>query len=326
MSMPVRNHLSRWIIPILIGILVLSGCAAAQAPREEPAYDQSMGAAPGAPPAPAEIARESEGVTSQTVTNVTTQGAERIVIKNGNLTIVVADPPESMDAISQIAQEMGGYVVSANLYKEQLSGGIEVPRASITIRVLAEKMDEAIRRIRGQSNQDPLSENINRQDVTSDYVDLQSRLKNLEAAEVELTEIMQEATKTEDVLAVYNQLVSIREQIEVIKGQIKYYDESAALSSISIELIADEAVQPIEIGGWQPQGVLKNAVEALIRSLQFLANAIIWIVVYLLPVLFFLFVIFILPPLLLIWFWRRRRKQMAAQKQPPAPPAAASPA
>jgi hypothetical protein len=117
MSLPVRNPLSRWIIPIIIGILVLSACAGAAAPREEPAFDQSMGAAPGAPPAPAEIAPESEGFTSQTVTNVTNQGAERIVIKNGNLSIVVADPPKSMDAISQMAQEMGGFVVSANLYR-----------------------------------------------------------------------------------------------------------------------------------------------------------------------------------------------------------------
>ena len=326
MSLPVRNPLFRWIIPMLIGVLMLSACAQAPAAQEAPAFDQSMGAAPPAPAAPAEIAREAEGVTSQSVTNYSAQGAERIVIKNGNLSIVVVDPPKSMDAISQMAQEMGGFVVSANLYKEQLSSGIEVPRASITIRVPAERMDEAFRRIRAQSNQDPLSENISSQDVTSDYVDLQSRLKNLEAAEAELTEIMQEATKTEDVLAVYNQLVSIREQIEVIKGQIKYYDESAALSAISIELIADEAVQPIEIGGWQPQGVLKNAVEALIRSLQFLANAIIWIVIYVLPVLAILFVIFILPPLLLIRFWRRRKKQKTVQNNPPTPPAAAPPA
>jgi len=248
------------------------------------------------------------------------------VIKNGNLTIVVVDPPQSMDTIGRMAEEMGGFVVSANLYKEQLSSGLEVPRASVTIRVPAEQMDEAMRRIREQSNQDPLSENINSQDVTSEYVDLQSRLKNLEAAEAELTEIMEEAQKTEDVLAVYNQLVSIREQIEVIKGQIKYYDESAALSAISVELIADEAVQPIEIGGWQPQGVLKNAVEALLRSLQFLVNALIWIVIYVLPVLAILFLIFVLPPLLLFRAWRRRQKSKAAQKQPPTPPAATPPA
>jgi hypothetical protein len=324
MYRPARKSLSRWIIPLLIGILLLSGCAQAAAPTEAPAYDQSMGAAP---PAPGEVAREAEGGgTSQSVANFPEQATERIVIKNGNLTIVVVDPPQSMDTISRMAEEMGGFVVSANLYKEQLSSGIEVPRASITVRVPAEQMDEAMRRIREQSNQDPLSENINSQDVTSDYVDLQSRLKNLEAAEAELTKIMEEAQKTEDVLAVYNQLVSIREQIEVIKGQIKYYDESAALSAINVELIADEAVQPIEIGGWQPQGVLKNAVEALLRSLQFLVNALIWIVIYVLPVLLILFLIFVLPPLLLIRAWMRRKKRKAAQNQTPTPPAATPPA
>ena len=214
---PVNRSPIRWLIPLLIITLALSGCAQAAAPAQPPAYDE-MSAAPGAP---VEVAREAEGAgTSQSVANLSAQSAERIVIKNGSMTVVVVDPPTSMDAISQMAQEMGGFEVSANLYREQLSSGIEVPRASITIRVPAERMDEAMRRIREQSNQDPLNENVNSQDVTGDYVDLQSRLKNLEAAEVELTEIMQEAQKTEEVLAVYNQLVSIREQIEVIKGQI----------------------------------------------------------------------------------------------------------
>jgi hypothetical protein len=319
---PDSKRLIRWFIPLLIGILMFSGCAQAAAPTQAPAYDQSMGAPPAAP-APA---REAEGGVSQSVTNPAAQSVERIVIKNGSMTIVVADPPQSMDVIRQMAEEMGGFVVTANLYKEQLSSGIEVPRASITIRVPAERMDEAMRRIREQSGQDPLNENINSQDVTSDYVDLQSRLKNLEAAEAELTRIMEEAQKTEDVLAVYNQLVSIREQIEVIKGQIKYYDESAALSAISVELIADKAVQPIEIGGWQPQGVLKNAVETLIRSLQFLVNALIWIVIYVLPVLALLFLVFVLPPLLIIRAWMKRKKRKAAQAQPPAPPTENPPA
>jgi hypothetical protein len=320
---PDQKRLIRWLIPLLIGVLILSGCASAAAPSEAPAYDQSMEAPP---VAPEPVAREAEGGVSQSITNPAPQSVERIVIKNGNLTIVVADPPQSMDVISQMAQEMGGFVVTANLFKEQLSNGIEVPRASITIRVPAERMDEAMRRIRELSGQDPMNENINSQDVTSDYVDLQSRLKNLEAAEAELTRIMEEAQKTEDVLAVYNQLVSIREQIEVIKGQIKYYDESAALSAISVELIADEAVQPIEIGGWQPQGVLKNAVEALIRSMQFLVNALIWIVIYVLPVLALLFLIFVLPPLLIIRAWMKRKQRKAAKEQPPAPPAGNPPA
>jgi hypothetical protein len=302
---------------LLIGAMALSACARAAAPTESPAYDQVMGMAP---PAPAEVARESEGGASQTIANLPAQSTERLVIKNASLSIVVVDPPRAMDEIVRMAEELGGFVVTANLYKEQLSSGVEVPRASVTVRVPAERLDEALRRIREQSNQDPLRESINSQDVTSEYVDLRSRLSNLEAAEAELREIMQEATKTEDVLAVYNQLVSIREQIEVIKGQIKYYEESAALSAISVELIADKAVQPIEIGGWQPKGVIKDAVEALIRSLQFLINALIWIIIYILPVLAILFVIFVLPPLLLIRAWLRRRKRKAALVQSPTPP------
>jgi hypothetical protein len=123
------------------------------------------------------------------------------------------------------------------------------------------------------------------------------------------------------VLNVYNQLVQVREQIEVIKGQIKYYEQSAALSSISVELIADEAVQPLEIGGWRPDGVAKDALQALINTLKFLANALIWIIIYILPVLLVLYVIVFLP-LSLVWrAWKRRR---AARKQAITPPAGKS--
>ena len=82
----------------------------------------------------------------------------------------------------------------------------------------------------------------------------QARL-NLEEAEAQLQEIMDGAVRTEDVLNVHNQLVFVREQIEVIQGQIQYFEQSAAFSMISIELVADAAVQPLNIGGWQPAGV-----------------------------------------------------------------------
>lgn len=236
---------------------------------------------------------------------------ERIVIKNGRLEIVVPAPQESMDRIAKLAEELGGYVVSANLYQNTLGDGREVPRATITIRVLAEKMDEAMARIEAESDQLPRNKTVDSQDVTSEYTDLESRLRNLEAAEAQLVEIMESATRTEDVLNVYNQLVQVREQIEVIKGQMKYYEESARLSSISVDLIANEAVQPINIGGWEPVGIVKDAIEALIRGLQVLVSVLIWLVVFVLPILLVIFV-----PLFLIVRgvirWRRRRKGLAA--------------
>ena len=83
------------------------------------------------------------------------------------------------------------------------------------------------------------------------------------------------------------------------------------MSSVSIELTPDELVQPIEVGGWRPEGTLKDAVETLIHVLQFLVDALIVIVVVILPV-----VLVIIGPLVALFFLiraivRRRRARKA---------------
>ena len=125
---------------------------------------------------------------------------------------------------------------------------------SISIRIPSERLNQVLETIKAEATQPVISENINSQDVTADYVDLSSRLTNLEATEAQLQQIMDEAVKTDDVLAVYSRLTDIRSQIEVIKGQMKYYEESARLSMVSVDLVADEATQPVTIGGWQLKG------------------------------------------------------------------------
>ena len=230
---------------------------------------------------------------------------ERVVIKNASLEIVVDAPDQSMQSISRMAEEMGGFVVSANLYKTQTSDGQEVPRASITIRVPAEKLDAALERIEAESDRLPLNKNINSQDVTSEYTDLDSRLTNLDAAEEQLMQIMERATRTEDVLNVFDQLTRVREQIEVIKGQMQYFENSAKLSAIHVELIPNEVIQPISIGGWEPVGVVKDAVQTLIVALQGLVNIAIWLALFILPIV----LIIGIPLYLIIRGVRRRRKR-----------------
>jgi len=298
---------------VIIMTILLGACASALS-EPQMAYDQAAGEfeapmerAPEAAPAFDAEMQEEKLTLNQSAYQGDT--VERIVIKNASLTLIVDHPGVSMDNIAQLAEDMGGFVVHANMYQQQLDGGVHVPRASITIRVPAERLNEALERIKAESDQEPDSAGINSQDVTSDYVDLQARLRNLENTESQLTEIMEEARRTEDVLAVYDELVKVREQIEVIKGQIKYYDEAAALSSINIELIADEAAQPLSIGGWQPEGVVKSAVQALIDTMQFLVNALIWILLYILPVLLVIYLVFVLP-ISLVWKrWRKRRQE-----------------
>ena len=292
---------------MLMFTLILSACASAQLSADK-AEERSAAQ----PPAPMEAPAEGS------IAPVTDQDINRLVIKNARLSIVVDDPSASMDSIAKMAEEMGGYVVSANVYQRELENGGKTTQASTTLRVPAERLNEAISFIKSQSNQDALNETIESQDVTSEYIDLESRLRSLEEAEAQYQKIMENATTTEDVLKVYNEMVRTQQEIEVIKGQMKYYEESAALSAISVELIANEAAQPLTIGTWEPTGVIKSAVQALIKTLKFLANALLWILIYVLPVLLVLYIIVVLPVTLV---WRAIRRSRAKKTAPPTPQA-----
>jgi len=209
----------------------------------------------------------------------------RLVIRNADLAIVVKDPKASMTEITKLAEKMGGFVVASNLYQSYYGpNNTEVPEATITIRVPVEKLDEALTSIK-QDAVDINYENVTGQDVTSEYVDLQSRLTAKQLAEKKLTQILDAADKTEDVLAVYTQLQFIQTDIEVLKGQIKYYEESASLSAISVRLIAEAGTQPITVGPWTPTGTAKAAVQDLIYFFQNFVEFLIRFVLYNLPAL-----------------------------------------
>jgi hypothetical protein len=249
--------------------------------------------------APAPMAYDSAGqvLTSNQVEAVQ---VERKVIKNADMAIVVKDPKESMKAIVALAEGMGGYVISSNLYESTYGpNNIPVPEASVSIRIPAGKLTEALETIKKDAVEVNY-ENVTGQDVTDQYVDLTSRLAAKQAAEKKLVQIMEAAEKTEDVLAVYMQLQQIQSEIEVLKGQIKYIDQSAAMSSVSVRLIAEEGAQPIEIGGWKLQGTAKSAVEDLVYFTQGFTRFLIRFVIYILPAL-----ILIAIPASLLYFGGR---------------------
>lgn len=202
----------------------------------------------------------------QIVSNIAS--AERLVIQNVDMNIVISDPKARMGEIAEMAVEMGGFVVSSNLYHSTYGpNNIEVPEGSITIRVPSKRLDEALEKIKDDVVEVKY-ENRSGEDVTNQYVDLQSRLAAKQEAEKKLLQIMETADKAEDVLAIYMQVQNIQTEIEVLKGQIKYFEESAALSAISIRLTAEETVKPIEIGGWKLQGTANDAVQDLILFTQ----------------------------------------------------------
>jgi hypothetical protein len=311
-----------WLVILSISIMLSSCALAPNATEESVDYEaeQKMGLPMTSPAAPrmemAEDVNEGE-YTGGSSFDSTVIDAERIVIKNASLSIVVSDPSSSMQSITKMAEGMGGFVVNSNMYKTTTNQGLEVPIANVTIRVPAEKLDQALIQIKGLVEDpkiDILNEDISGQDVTSEVTDLESRLRNLEAAEEQLLEIMDNATETEDVIYVFRELTSVREEIEMIQGQIKYYRESAQLSAISVYLQAKAALEPITIGGWQPGVEAQRALQALINGGQLLANMFIWLVIFAIPILAVIF----LPFFVIIRYFKKRKHKKSvkpAQKE-----------
>jgi hypothetical protein len=254
--------------------LAVAGCGRAAAP--EPAMDVAYEA-----PAGVEFVEvENEVVVAESGAGVGEYAAsEQLIIRDASLSLVVPDTEAALDEINGLVDELGGYVVESNTYQYQ-----EGQRASVRFRVPAEDLDVALDRIRDLASE-VRSQNVSGKDVTEEYVDRKSSLRYLEATEARLLEFLEEAEDTESALAVYEQLREVQAQIEQVKGRIQYLEQSAAMATVSLDIIPDELAQPIQVGGWHPEGTLRNAFQSLVRVLQFLVDAAIVIVVLVIPVL-----------------------------------------
>ena len=316
--------MKRTIFILVIAALLFSACATkAETPSLEPerTYVDNAGGVSPAPMAVEEMVA-SEGVTSSDYDPYKTADSsipaqDRLVIQNVDLTIVVADPEARMNAIAALAKEMGGFVVSQNMYQTYTTNGETVPEGYIMIRVPAEQVDAALEQIKADTVE-VRNQSRTGQDVTEEYVNLQSRLKAYEDALDQLEVIMESNTTPEEVLNVFNQMMYYREQIEIITGQIQYYETAAALSAIGVTIIAEETIQPIKIGPWTPVGAARDAVQNLIEFLQGFVDFLVTLVILIIPILVLIFG----PIALIVWgivsaVRRRKAKkaQMAIEKQ-----------
>jgi DNA repair exonuclease SbcCD ATPase subunit len=285
--------------------LVIAGCGRAAAPTAS--YDNAPGEAEEAVVMEREFAvdegaQHAPVAPSSGVANYSS--VERLIIRNASLSLVVPDTEAALDEINDLVKGLGGYVVESNVYQYQ-----EGMQASVTLRVPAESLDTALDRIRDLATE-VRRESTSGQDVTEEFVDLQSRLRYLEATESRLLEFLEQAEDTEAALAVYEQLQTIQADIEYVKGRIQYLEQSAAMATVELDITPDELAQPIEVGGWHPEGTLRDSLQSLIRALQFLVDAVIVIVVLIVPLL-----IAIAIPFAGLFFlvravvrWRRARK------------------
>jgi PKD repeat protein len=167
---------------------------------------------------------------SSSYTTDTSLPSDRMIVRTGNISMVVNDVTGALANIVQIAGGLNGYVVSSNTWKDG-----ENVYGSITIRVPADSYDSASNSVT-QIAVDVTSQSSSSQDVTEEYVDLGAQLDNLKATEAQLLLIMAKAEKVEDILAVQAQLTQVQSQIEQIQGRMQYLEKTSATSLINISL------------------------------------------------------------------------------------------
>jgi len=302
-------HLSRSkpkLIAILglamLSLIFLAGCAASSAPAPQPSevVVEKVVEVPMEAPAAQDFGKQAAPDVLGSVT-------ERMIIRSADLAVMVDDTETALVQIRDVALALDGYVASTNIWRADDS-----LRGTVTIRVPAQSFDTAMDQIKDLAVKVE-RENISGQDVTQEYTDLSAQLRNLEATEEELlvllTEVREKTRRAEDVLAVHRELTNIRGQVEQVKGRVLYLERMSALATINVELIPEEE-KPIVEAGWQPLRTLRGALRALISAGQFLVEALIWLVVFVLPVLLAL----LAPIFLLVFVWRRWRRRRAAKK------------
>ncbi|HEX5837280.1 MAG TPA: DUF4349 domain-containing protein, partial [Anaerolineales bacterium] len=211
----------------------------------------------------------------------------------------------AIDRATQIIGDAGGYIVSSRVWYQDYYGN-NLKYAAITIGVPVEEFEKVLSRLRGLAVR-VVDEVASGEDVTEQYVDLQSQLQNLEATRARIQEFLKDAKTVDEALRINQELANIESQIEQIKGRMNYLNDRSAYSTITINLEPElpmltptptatpqPTATPIPWNPGEEFGKAKSTVTVLYQGI---GNFLIWLVVVILPI--------VLPPALILWgIWK----------------------
>ncbi|MGG2199370.1 DUF4349 domain-containing protein [Paenibacillus validus] len=230
----------------------------------------------------------------------------RKIIYHANLSMQVENYADTETRVQEAVKRSGGYVLQFNesTSASEKSGTfvIKVPANGFqSLLVELEKINPSMRK------------SMEGQDVTEEYVDLSSRLKAKQLVESRLISFMEKATKADELVAFSSELGKVQEEIERIKGRMRYLEQNVSYSTIDLRIA--QKIGSAEAIGAQERGPLaKRASAALQGSLTVLNVVLQGIVVVLagaLPIL----VLLVIVAIPLWWVRRRRKAKLASVRQ-----------
>jgi hypothetical protein len=201
-----------------------------------------------------------------------------MVIKDGEIEILVGDTDVTMANVTTLAADYGGYILSSRTWVEH---GLKY--GSVRFAVPADAFETALNNVRilGES---VLNETASGQDVSSEYVDLESRLTNLEATADRVRTFLEAAATVDEALAVSEELSALEAEIEDVKGDMRYYEGRTAFSTITVLVQPKPAESgprptPTATPPWSPAQTLKDSADVSVEIAQGLTETLIWLLV-----------------------------------------------
>jgi hypothetical protein len=205
------------------------------------------------------------------------------IIRTGTMDLEVSDVPVAIREARDAIRGMGGYVGAS-----QTSSVDDQPYAQITYRIPVDRWEDALDALRGLNGDTTkvVSEQTQSADVTSQVVDLDARIRNLQASETALVEIAEGATRIQDILDIQAQITSIRGQIEQLEAQQHQLADQTSYATLTVtyQVPAVAAIE-VQAEGWDAGSIFDEATATLVGVLQALAGAGIWLLVVWVPII-----------------------------------------
>jgi hypothetical protein len=200
---------------------------------------------------------------------------DRKIVENSVYSLLVKNVTDTVDKIKEKTLQVSGYSVSSDLSKKEFGDN-----AVLQIRVPSDKVDEITKYFRTIAVK-VVSEKVNGNDITDQYIDVERRIADLEKQRVKMETIMDAAKTVNEMLEVQRGLFQIQDQIDSYKGRLLYMDGTTKTSKLTIYLSTDELSLPYTpTQPWRPEVIFREAVRSMLGTLQKLAGLAIWLVVY----------------------------------------------
>ncbi|MBL7835128.1 MAG: DUF4349 domain-containing protein [Cyclobacteriaceae bacterium] len=154
--------------------------------------------------------------------------AERKLIRNGALSFETSDVKKTKTTIDAICKELNAYISneSQNNYSSRL-------QYNQTIRVTADKFDLLIQKVEAEASRVE-GKNVNTEDVTEEFIDVEARLKTKKDLETRYREILKQAKTVEEIITIERQIAEVRSDIESMEGRLKYLSSQVAYSTLTV--------------------------------------------------------------------------------------------